>query len=114
MIEYDVIEETPITIAEAKEVMKKVSVKEQTFEQKHAKENAKKMSKLSAKEAESMKKELAALNMRKLKDDNIIKIIDIMPKTPEEIGVVLLGSKTLFNKDETESILEIVKKYAKG
>ena len=113
-MEYEIINETPVTIAEAKEIMKKVSAKEQTFEQKQARENTAKMAKLSMKKALELKKELSGIEMRKLKEDNIINLIDILPATMDEIKIVLSSSKTPFNKEEMESILEIVKKYAKS
>ena len=113
MYDYDVLEENPVSIAEALEVMKKTPTKEMTFEQKQAYEHVKKMSKLKPKKAQEMKEELRNLNIRKLKDVNIVRITDIVPTTADELKFIVSDTKTSFDKEELEKIIEIVKKYAK-
>jgi DNA-directed RNA polymerase subunit F len=114
MYDYEVLEENSIPIAEAMEIMKKAPSKELTFEQKQALEHVKKMSKLKPKEAAELRKELEGLNIRKLKDISIVRIIDIVPATTEELKFIVADTKTSFDKEELEKIAEIVKKYAKG
>ncbi len=111
MYDYEVLEEKPITIAEAREIMKKISSKEMTFEQKQAYEHLKKMAKLSEKKAKELKKELEELGMRKLKDIVIVRIIDLLPLTEEELKFVLGDLKIMLDKEDIAKILEIVKKY---
>ncbi len=113
MYDYEVLEEKPVSIAEAKEIMKKNSSKEMTFEQKQSYEHVKKMSKLKEKDALKLKEELGALSIRKLKEINTIRIIDLLPTTPEELRFILADTKTIFDKEEADKILEVVKKYAK-
>lgn len=56
-----------------------------------------------------MKKELSDLDFIKLKDGDIVKIVDFMPEDGSDIAKIVHG--TSFDKDEVNKILEIVKKY---
>ncbi|MCD6576107.1 MAG: DNA-directed RNA polymerase subunit F [Nanoarchaeota archaeon] len=111
MVEYEEIKETFVPISKVKEILEEV--KEKTYEQKLAYEHAKKFSKLDAKKATALIKELSNLEMRKLKDDQIVKIADILPKDIDDLKVILAKSKIQFKEEELQKILEIVKKYEK-
>ncbi|MGK0208789.1 MAG: DNA-directed RNA polymerase subunit F [Patescibacteria group bacterium] len=65
--------------------------------------------KLSPEEAEEMKTDLNALNLIRLKDTSVVKIIDFMPQTASELNKVLID--TSFEEDEVAKILDVVKKY---
>ncbi len=108
-LDYEVIKETFIPIAKVKEILKQV--KDKTYEQKLAYEHVKKFSKINLEKAEKLIKELLELEMRKLKEHQIVKIVDLMPKDVEELKVILEKSQLPFKDDELEKIIEIVKKY---
>lgn len=112
MYDYEVLEENPVSIAEAKEHIKKVPTKDMTFEQKQAYDHIKKMTKLKPKDAKAMKKELEELGIRKLKELHIVRIIDILPKDEKEIDFILKDTNTSFEDEEKAKIMSIVKKYA--
>ncbi len=108
-LDYEVNKETFIPITKVKDILKKV--KDKTYEQKMAYEHVKKFSKISSDKAEELIKELLELEMRKLKEHQVVKIVDLMPKSLEDLKVILHKSQIPFKKDELEKILEIVKKY---
>jgi len=109
----NVFSEEPVSIPEVVEILKerKKMEKETTVEQKNAFEHSKSFSKIKASDAEEMKTELKALDIRPLKEDVIINIINLMPKTEKELKVIL-AQTTGIKKEEIEKILEIIKKYA--
>lgn len=109
--EYEVLKEEPVTLAKAKELLK--DTEEKTFEQKIAFEHAKKFSKIILQKANELRKELSSLEMRKLKDEQIIKIIDMIPKDNDELKVILAHSQVPFKDEEIQQIIDIVKKYEK-
>ena len=111
LVEYEEVKETFVPISKVKEILEEV--KDKNYEQKLAYEHAKKFSKLDAKKAQKLVEELSKLEMRKLKDDQIVKIVDIMPKDMEDLKVILEKSKIQFKEEELQKILEIVKKYEK-
>ncbi|MDD5417412.1 MAG: hypothetical protein PHW96_00810 [Candidatus Nanoarchaeia archaeon] len=109
MTSFEVLNEKPIPIVEVKGLIGKR--KDYTYEQKLALEHAKEFSKISEKNAKSLGEELAKLEIRRLKDKDIVKIIDMMPKSVDELKVILSSSTTPMTKEEMTSVIEIVKKY---
>jgi DNA-directed RNA polymerase subunit F len=109
--EYEVLKEEPVPLVKAKELLK--DVEEKTFEQKIAFEHAKKFSKITLQKAGELQKELSTLEMRKLKDEQIIKIIDMMPADVDELRVILAHAQVPYRDEELQQISDIVKKYEK-
>lgn len=69
----------------------------------------KKFSKTPVKKAMEMKKELEELNMIKMKPEDIVKIIDILPDDSSDVNKIF--TDVSLDEDETNKILEITKKY---
>ena len=69
----------------------------------------KKFSKMPIKKAEELKKELESLNFLKLKLEHIVKIIDALPEDAQDLNKVFVDVS--LDEDETNKILEIIKKY---
>ncbi len=111
VIDYEEIKETFVPLPKVKEILE--NIKEKNYEQKLAYEHVKKFSKIDAKKAEALIKELSNLEMRKLKDDQIVKIVDLMPKDVEDLKVILSKATVPFKDEELTKIIEIVKKYEK-
>lgn len=59
--------------------------------------------------ANKLKEELAALNLAKLKDEYIIKIVDFVPSDAAELNKVII--EVSLDADEVNKILEVTKKY---
>lgn len=112
MEEFEVTKEEFVTIARVKALLSSKK-KEVTYEQKQALEHAKEFAKLSEKEAEEMLKELKLLDIKKLKEMHLIRIVDFMPKDDEDLKNLFVTEKLGLKADENDKILEIVKKYAK-
>jgi DNA-directed RNA polymerase subunit F len=112
-LNFEVKDEKTVNLINVKKVLGSRKKTELTYEQKMAYENARDFTKLTEKQAEDFRKELLSLEMRKLTDNFIIKIIDVMPESAEDLKILLQSSKISFKKQELEKIFEIVKKYAK-
>ena len=69
----------------------------------------KKFVKLTPKEAKEMRKKLKELDLMKMKEDQISKVIDLMPENPEDLSKIFIDVG--LNEDETKKILETVKQY---
>ena len=96
----------PITLAEARELLK-------GSEGENVKATAdfiKKFTKMSSSDAEKLKKELMALDIVKLKEEDIIKIIDFMPEDAEDVRKIFSGYDISLEQDEINKILETLKK----
>lgn len=69
----------------------------------------KKFTKLNSKEAKEMKKKLVEMDLMKIREEHIVKIIDTMPENSEDLNKILSGVG--LDEDETKKILEIVKEF---
>ncbi len=108
----NVTNEEPITMSEAKSILEKRKKEgDLEYEQNVTYEYLKKMAKLSEKKVEEMRNELQTIEI--LKPRHIVKIIDILPDTEEEVKLLFEKEMTNLKKDEIAKIVEIVKKFKK-
>ncbi|MBU3923761.1 MAG: hypothetical protein KJ592_02495 [Nanoarchaeota archaeon] len=96
-------EETPITMAEVV-AMAGNSEKAETI-----KKFIKGFNKMDVKKAKEMKAELKALDLIRLKDEHIVKIVDFMPTDASELNKVVI--EVSLDSDEVNKILEVTKKF---
>jgi DNA-directed RNA polymerase subunit F len=96
-------EETPITLAEVYDLVKN---NERTEDMKNFLSNFKP---LQLKKATELKKELQDLNLIKLKDSHIVKIVDFLPKDATELNKIL--TDVSLDEAELNQVLDVVKKY---
>ncbi len=110
---YEVIESEYIPLASVKKILKKNKKTDLTYEQKMALENANEFARINESNAKKIINKLKELDMRKLKDEFIIKIADMMPNNKEELLLILNTSKITFKDDEIKQILDIIKENVK-
>jgi DNA-directed RNA polymerase subunit F len=96
-------EERPITMAEV------VALAGDSDKAEEIKKFIKKFNKMDVKKAEKMKAELKALDLIKLKDEYIVKIVDFVPKNASELNKVII--EVSLDSDEVTKILEVTGKY---
>ena len=98
-----IMEETPITMAE-------VSALAGDSEKGEAiKKFIKQFTKMPVEKARELKEELKALDLIKLKDSHIVKIVDFMPTDASELNKVII--EVSLDQEEITKILEVVSKY---
>jgi len=90
---------TPLSMPEALEYVKNPEVK--AF--------IKKFTSLNEKKAKELRSKLVELNLIKLNEGHITKIIEILPETKDELSKVLSDSN--LDEDETNTILSTIKEY---
>lgn len=98
-----ILSKKPLTLAEVDSLVPK------SEEKKPIHDYLKKFVKLSKADAEKLLDELKALNNPKLKEENLIKLVDFLPKDIEDVNKIL--SEANLSEEEANAILEIVKKY---
>ena len=96
-------QQTPLTLAEVADLAgdSATEVKIKSF--------VKKFVKMNVKKAKEMKEELKKLGVLKLKDENLVKIVDFTPEDAVDLNKVL--PEVSLNQEEVNKILEVVKKY---
>ena len=95
-------EQKPLSLVEVKKITESLE------EKKDISDYLKKFIKVDLKKAEEMKKELLSLNNLKIKEEDIVKIIDLMPETASEVNKIF--TDVSLTEDQINKILEIVKK----
>ncbi len=90
---------TSLSMAESIEYMKDKEVK--AF--------VKSFVKLTSEKAKELKKQLEELDLIKLNDKQICKIIDFLPKTKEEVLKIVIGSN--LDENEITTILSTIKNF---
>ena len=98
-----VTEERPITLAEV------VSLAGDSEKAEEIKKFIKNFNKMDVKKALEMKEELKALDLIKLKDEHIVKIVDFTPKDASKLNKVII--EVSLDSDEVTKILEVTGKY---
>lgn len=69
----------------------------------------KKFNALSTKDAKELRKKLEDLNLIKMNDFNISKIIDLVPEKTEEVNKIFIDVG--LDENETKKILDVVKEF---
>jgi len=98
-----VLNKTPLTIGET------VTYIPNLDERKVLNDYFKKFGKLSVEKAKKLRAEIKALNNIKLKEEHIVKIVDVMPADTEALNVIC--SDIGLTEEEAKAILDIVKAY---
>ena len=97
-----IIENRPLSMSEAKEYFDKAGEKDAEVVK-----TLKKFSSIKPKDAIEMRRKIAELDLLKVSQKHISKIIDLMPEDAEELNKVF--TDVGLDEDETKKILEIVK-----
>lgn len=100
------VRKTIIPLAEAKEILKKIEPDKADQIQKRAIDYLEKFSKSDADTASKMKKQL--IDKCRLTDSEAAELVNIIPKTVDEIRVFTSGWKKLLTTETVEQILKIL------
>jgi len=96
-------EETPITLAEV------AALAGDSDKGKAIKKFIKSFNKMPVEKAKEMQEELRALDLVKLKDAHIVKIVDFMPSSTSELNKIIIDVS--LDQEEITKILDVVEKY---
>lgn len=114
MSNYDLIEKQAISYSEVSAIIdEKAKSRELTYREDKIKEYLKNFSKLNLKKYNDAKKELLALNIARLEEEHIVKVLDIMPKNGTELRAIVSHSGTVLVDQSVTSILDVLNKYRK-
>lgn len=109
-VDVEVLEQRPVTIVEVKDALESVkkTKKELNFRAEKVHNYATEFTSLDKKEAAEMYEKLKSLNMSKLRDRHIVKIIDLMPDNIESLKTIFSGEATSLKQEEAKQILDAI------
>ncbi len=107
--------EEPINIVDMKEELKKISKRDEepSIRTNKTIDYLNDFVSLKPADAKKLYDELEKLEIPRLKEIHIHKIIDLMPSTVDEMKVILQGYTITVTKDSMKKIVDVVKKYLK-
>jgi DNA-directed RNA polymerase subunit F len=113
MVKPEIISETPILMAELKEELKKMKKKdeEQNFRAEKTEEYLNQFTLLSSAKAKELREKIEKLKVPRLKEEHIIKMIDLLPKSPEEVKSILQGYTITITNENLKKIAEVIKEF---
>ncbi|MBI2144407.1 hypothetical protein HYU17_04640 [Candidatus Woesearchaeota archaeon] len=109
-MEPKTISQTPITLAELKEEIAKIKQreKEPSIRITRMEEYINSFAEISPEAGKELHAAIAKLTINRLKEEHICKIVDMLPKTPNELKVVLQGYGISLTNDASGKIIERV------
>ena len=111
MTSLEIMNETPLTMAELKEKLEDVKKRDKELSEKALKtyDYLNKFTEIKEKKALKLKEEITKLNIPRLKDKHIIKVIDIMPKDIESLKLIFSTENITIKQEDLQKMLEILK-----
>ncbi len=123
MIVKEVVDESILTLVEAKELLKGLVVtmkepeseieseeeEEVRYEQRKALEHTTKFARLNIEDARALMNEL--LNLEKMNKKIAVQIVNLMPGSKNEVRAIYAKENFTLSEDDIETILDCVAKY---
>lgn len=112
MTDFKVINETPISSVELKEKLEAIKKRDKEIGNKATKtiEYLNTFVILKPKDAEEIKKKIVSLNISRLRDKHIAKVIDMMPQDIESLKLLFAGENLTIKQEDLNKILEVIQK----
>ncbi len=111
MVESNLIDKKSLSLTELKEELKKIQKRdgELGFRSGKTQEYVNSLKVLSKKDYDEYMTKLTDLNIPRLKDEHIVKILDFLPKSEAELEVLLQGYPITISKENYKKIVDVVK-----
>ena len=109
----ELIEEAPVTLSDAKDELEKIEArdKELNYRSNKTKEYLHQFPILTKEKKDALYKKLQDLDLVRLKEAHIVKIVDFLPTTSEELKVILQAYPVTLPKKDVDAILGAVKEF---
>ena len=111
MANAEIINENSITMAELKEKLDEIKKRDKELKPRALKthEYLSRFVDIKAKDAMKIKQDLQKLQIPRLKERHINKIIDIMPNDLETLKLIFVGENITLKQDDLEKIINALK-----
>ncbi len=109
----EILEKKPITIAEVKDNLKKIQKRDEELNFRGGKtiDHVNEVPTISLSKTKELHKKIETLEIPRLKDIHIVKIIDTMPESHEHLKVILSGYNATITKENMQKIIDVVDEY---
>ena len=104
----EILSEVPISATQLKEELKKIKQKDEELNFRAAKTEDHLDAIQDVKDVQPLFEKISKLNIPRLREQHIYKIIDIMPKTIKDLKVVMQGYTVSLNNENLKKIVDVV------
>jgi DNA-directed RNA polymerase subunit F len=103
----------PVSLAELSDHMDMITERDEelNFRAGKTEEYVNEFAELNKDEFEELFDEIESLDVPRLKDKHIIKLIDFLPKTVEDLDVIIEGYPLTLSDEDKEAIVETITDY---
>ena len=108
MANPEVVSEAPITMAEVKEGLEKVKKEDLGYRAAKTVEYLEQILIHDTKKMTDTVQKLMKLDIPRLKENHIIKIAELAPKTPEEVRLILQGYIISVSNENVKKIVDVI------
>jgi DNA-directed RNA polymerase subunit F len=110
-----VTNEMPITTADLKSELEKIRKRDNAlnFRAEKTEEYLQSFVTITDKEAKELYKKIEALEIPRMRPEHIVKIIDILPASPDEVKLVLQGYTITVTKENLKRISDAIQEATK-
>ena len=111
MAEIKIINEEPLTISEIKEKLELVKKRDKELNPRAQKtyDYLRTFSKLNQKKVKEIRDKVMKLNIPRLKDRHVVKLIDIEPKDLDSMKIIFSGENITIKQEDLEKLLKVIK-----
>ena len=115
MANEKIISETPLPMAELKEELARIKKRDETlnFRAEKTEEYLSQFNVLDEKEAKELHKKIEALDIPRLRPEHIVKLIDLLPVTPDEVKSILQGYTITVTKENLKRVADVIQESVK-
>jgi DNA-directed RNA polymerase subunit F len=115
MVKPEIIKETALTMSELRDEIEKIKKKSEklNFRAEKTEEYLNQFAILDSKKSAELKEKLEKMNIPRLKEEHITKIVDLLPTSAEDIKSILHGYTITITNDNLKKIAECVKDFKK-
>jgi len=99
-----ILDRQPLNLLEVKEILEKIPENEKKTQMELY---LKKFLKIKAEKAKKIKEGLGKLDLLKIKNEHVVKIIDLVPEDASDLNKIF--TDVSLNEDETNKILDVIK-----
>lgn len=107
----EILSETPISAYQLREELKKIKQKDTELNYRAAKAEEHLDHTESGKNRDALIEKISKLNITRLREQHINKIVDIMPITIRDVKVVMQGYTINLNNENMKKIVEVVNNF---
>ena len=113
MASIKLIEERPVSLPELKERLEEIQTRDGnlTFRGNKVRDYLNKLTKMDSKTSKELKTKILSLEIPRIKDRQIAKIIDVLPEDLEDLKALMTGETTTITDENMQKIVDVVKEY---